>query len=76
VLVWMQLNVMNWSEDLQLDSTYSRAISRKILTGSRSTAASVASSLAGVLTVRGRSAFRSVLGFTHFLSLGDTASVV
>jgi hypothetical protein len=42
---------------ISLDSPNSRAVSRELLNFSRSTAAIMASSLAGACTVRGRPAF-------------------
>jgi hypothetical protein len=63
----MDVNLSSWSTSriFGWDSPNSRAISRKLLHGSRSTAAIMASSLAGVRTVRGRPTFTSAVDVTR-----------
>jgi hypothetical protein len=58
---WLSLST---SRTLGCDSPNFRAISRELLHGSCSTAAIMASSLAGVRTVCGRPAFTSAVGVT------------
>jgi hypothetical protein len=67
-------NWSSWSTSRALgwNNPSSRAISRQLFYGSRSTCAIMASSLAGVRTVRGRPAFTSAVDIT-LLSHGDAA---
>lgn len=61
-IVWIQLIVKISSSTVSWGGPISRAITRELVHGCRSTAAVVAFSLAGVRTVRGRGAFICAIG--------------
>jgi hypothetical protein len=70
LVVWTQLISVKYFEDPRLEEFQFSVILHELPHGSRSTAALTQSSLAGVLTIRGRPVFACAVGVTLPVSRG------